>query len=174
MGVSMINKKRIKSLVAFALLLSILLLTSCPEYDVAYAPDNFPNTLWTTQDGKITFTVKEKMIERFNGKTIASSGQYVDVQPLYTRMFGEVCTENSAYSFFIYSAPAAYFMSFISEELPLDAGDEDRSKVLERYTLLSCAISYKNNEHFIATVETSKIDEIPVGTVLDFYRTEAK
>lgn len=170
----MMDNKYVKNFVISALLFSILLLTGCPSCDVAYDPENFPGTVWSTQDGRITFTVEQDSIERFNGKGITASGQYIDVQPLYTRMLGEIRAENSAFSFFIYSVSAAYSMNFISEELPLDAGDEDRHKVLERYTLLNCTVNYKSNRHFVATVETSKIDEIPVGTVLDFYRTDVK
>lgn len=168
------DKKYIKSFVIFALLLSLLLLTGCPGCDVAYAPENFSGTVWATKDGKITFTVEEELVERFNGKEMISSGYYVDVQTLYTQMFGEIYTENSTLSFFINSHSASYSMAFISEELPLDAGDENRSTVLERYTLLSCYLKYKSNKHFVATVEASKIDEIPVGTVLDFYRIDSK
>ena len=164
-------KHRSYILVAFVLLLSFLFLTGCPGCDVAYAPENFPGTVWATEDGKITFTVEVEDVERFNGKTMISTVSYVDVQPLYTQMFGEIRIESYTIDIFIYSSPSAYYFAIISEDLPSEAGDEDYYDVYERYMLLGCDLNYKSSKHFVATVTESKIDEIPVGTVLDFYRT---
>ena len=168
-----------KKVLAICLLFAVIFLTACvprcgPGEDIKYDPMNFPGTYWSTRDGKIAFTVESERIDRFEGRTQISTGEFVGVQPVETCIFGEISTADKKYDFFVVSRPYCYSMEFFSEELPLKTvGDEDYFDVLEKYELLVADVEYKNESHFVLEIQYSAIDEIPIGTKLDFYRLDA-
>ena len=162
-------------LTAFTLLLSLTLLTGCVFDPYAIDPPNHPGSTWSTPDGKITFTVQEEYIVRFEGKVKTTTGKFLEASPLETNIFGEISTEGEAIPVFITFHSHASSVSFYSEDMPYKSGDtEDRSYVLSEYRFLQCELYRKNAKHFELKVEFSKIDEIPAGTVLDFYRTDVE
>ena len=163
-------------LTAFTLLLSLTLLTGCAliyMIEDELAPTNFPGSTWSTQDGKITFTVQEEYIIRSEGKEQIMSGAFVEISPLQTKMFGEISTEGETIPVFICTG-RPFCMRFYSDDMPEKCEDtKDFSYFKQEYTLLSGDF-YGGIKHFELKVTLSKIDEIPVETVLDFYRTDVK
>ena len=159
-------------------MLSLTLLTGCAfanMHAIAIDPPSHPGSTWSTPDGKITFTVQEEYIVRFEGKEEISTGRFVEVSPLETNIFGEISTECGPLPVFITFHSPASSVAFYSEDMPYKSGDtENRSDVLREYSLLQCELYRKNAKHFELKVEFSKIDEIPAGTVLDFYRTDVE
>ena len=165
-------------LTVFTLLLSLTLLPSCAfanMHAIAIDPPSHPGSTWSTPDGKITFTVQEEYIVRFEGKVEISTGEFVEASPLQTNIFGEISTECGPLPVFISFHSPASSVIFYSEDMPYKSGDtEDRTYVLMEYSLLQCELYRKSKKHFELKVEFSKIDEIPEGTVFDFYRTDAE
>jgi len=164
-------------LTAFTLLLSLTLLPSCAiTYMIAdaLAPKSYPGSTWSTQDGKITLTVEEEYIIRSEGKEQIMSGEFVETSPLRTNMFGEISTDGETLPVFICTGRPTY-MRFYSEDMPEKCEDtKDFSYFKQEYTLLNGDAYFAGIKHFRFEVEVSKIDEIPVGTVLDFYRTDVE
>ena len=171
----MLRRNTVKKVLAICLLFAVTFLAACvPRADIKYDPMNFPGTYWSTRDGKIAFRVEAECIVRFEGRTQISTGEFVGVQPVETCIFGEISTADKKYDFFVVSRPYCYSMEFFSEELPLKTvGDEDYFDVLEKYELLVAGVEYKNESHFVLEIQYSAIDEIPIGTKLDFYRSDA-
>ena len=165
-------------LTVFTLLLSLTLLPSCAfanMHAIAIDPPSHPGSTWSTPDGKITFTVQEEYIVRFEGKVEISTGEFVEASPLETNISGEISTNDEAIPVFITFHSPASSVIFYSEDMPYKSGDtEDGTDVLREYRFLQCELYRKNAKHFELKVEFSKIDEIPAGTVLDFYRTDVE
>ena len=163
-------------LTAFTLLLSLTLLTGCAfiyMIDDALAPESYPGSTWSTQDGKITFTVQEEYIIRSEGKAQIMSGEFVETSPLQTNIFGEISAEGETIPVFICTG-RPFYMRFYSDDMPEKCEDtKDFSYFKQEYTLLN-GDAYSGIKHFELKVEFSKIDEIPAGTVLDFYRTDVE
>ena len=169
---------RIKiKLLAFCLLITLVLFsfTGCKDYFgytsfKKYAPTNFPNTVWATENGEITFRVAESETMRYKGTRLNRYGDPVYSYE-YASAFGEVNKGEVKYDVFMYIGRSGLaYMKVISEELPqvgeLGKCDEETKK----YTLVYFNISNLSEKHFRATVSQSSIyDE---GTVFDFYRQE--
>ena len=164
-----------KKVLAICLLFAATFLAACvPRADIKYDPMNSPGTYWSTSDEKITFVVEAEPVVRFEGRTQISTGEFVGAQPVQTCIFGEISTPDRKYDFFVVSRPYCYGMEFFSEELPMKTvGDEDYFDVLEKYELLIADVEYKNESHFVLDITYSAVDGMPVGTKLDFYRSDA-
>ena len=102
------------------------------------------------------------------------SGEFVETSPLQTKMFGEISTEDEPLPVFICTwRPNG--MTFYSEDMPEKCGyTKDFYYFRQEYTLLDGDIYLINTKHFTFEVGISNIGEIPAGTVLDFYRSDAK
>ena len=134
--------------------------------DIGYrAPENYPNSTWSTLDGNIFFTVNEEYQTRFEAPFNAGAASLVSLE---TNMYGEISVGAKKYNFFIDSAPHMHQISFLWEEMPITS--DDFFDTLEEYELLTLAIDYKSKSHFAVKVNESKITEIQVGEKLHFYR----
>ena len=169
-------KKHFKLFCAFLLITTLMLTSGCVSLSFAFlAPGNFPGTTWTAENNgvKISFTVDEEAVIRFEGQWEMEEGVYIDVSPVYSDMFGCVSTASGEYEFFAQEFDHTLWMT--SEELPPTPEEgEDYISSLEKYELLFFSIIYKGPKCFVATVESSIIDEIPEGTVFEFHRSDAK
>ena len=166
----------IVSKLAALVLLLCLIFTMSACYPLEYylfAPAEQPNTTWSSEydNVEIAFTVEEESQQRFSGQTKIKDDYYVDVVPLYIYQYGTIRVGETEIPFFAWET--LYLTRMISEELPASPEDgDDWDSCIEKYTLLLCKIDYKTRGHCVLTVVESKLDEIPVGTVLDFYKTK--
>ena len=167
----------VSKLAALVLLLCLVFtMSACSATPLEYyllAPEKQPNTTWSSEydNVEISFTVEEESQQRFSGQMKIKEDCYVDVVPLRVRQYGTIRVGETEMPFFASESP--YLTRMISEELPASPeGDDDWSSCMEKYTLLLCNIDYKTRWHCVLTVVESKLDEIPVGTVLDFYKTK--
>ena len=169
-------KKHFKLFCAILLITTLMLTSGCVSLSFAFlAPGNFPGTTWTAENNgvKISFTVYEESVIRFEGQWEMEEGVYIDVGALHVDMFGCVSTASGEYEFFAQEFDHTLWMT--SEELPPTPEEgEDYVSSLEKYELLFFSIIYKGPKRFVATVESSIIDEIPEGTVFEFHRSDAE
>lgn len=168
-------KQYVRIILCAILLSSLFVLPSCRVLDFHRMPSKFPNTTWFSDNGtvEISFTVQEDAVIRFSGQWKTAEDEYLDMMPMYANEYGVICIEDLELKFFV--SEEEYRMTLISEKLPfVPEENDDWFSCLEKYTLLSLSVDYNSSKHFVATVEASKIDEIPVGTVLDFYRIDSK
>ena len=99
---------RIKiKLLAFCLLITLVLFsfTGCKDHYGStrfkkYAPTNFPNSVWATENGEITFRVAESETMRYKGTVLNRYGDPVYSYE-YASAFGEVNKGEVKYDVFI-------------------------------------------------------------------------
>ena len=136
--------------------------------DIGYrAPENYPNSTWSTRDENMFFTVSEEYQTRFEAPFSVGDASLVSLE---TNMYGEINVGEKKYKFFVDSEPSAFQFAFLSEEMP--QASNDYFDALQEYKLLDFTIDYKSKNHFVLKVTESKISEIEVGEKIHFYRTE--
>ena len=124
-------------------------------------PKNFPGSIWTTENGEITFQVNdiEECLTNENGAVL-----------LETNMVGEINSADINTKCFVNIATYAYTMALYTE-IRVDSDKYDRQEMESfNYQIAYFDIDYISNKHFKAIVAGSTIFE--VGTVFDFYRTD--
>ena len=129
-----------------------------------YTIEKYPNTSWSTNDGKITFSVGDEWVKRYEGSGDVS---YVRI---YTKIFGQIDNGEVKQNVFITFPGTILNMRIMSDDMPKDGEEGEFDNDLSTYTIANFKISYISNKHFKATVTDSPIYE--VGTVFDFYRTD--
>lgn len=165
-----------KPTILILLLCCCFTIPSCRPVDVHFlAPATQYNTTWSSSYGdvEIIFNVEEEERLRFSGRAKMDDGRYVDMYPRYVNEYGVICIGETEIPVLVWEP--MYSMEIVSDELPNSPeGEDDWYSCLEKYTLLVCSVDYKTKKHCVATVVESNLDEIPVGTVLDFYQIDAR
>ena len=145
-------------------------MTGCPNpIHMRLIPDNFPGSVWSTEDGTITFSVSEEEVLRFLGDDTLMNGA-TQTLPLYTKMFGKLKANEEEYDFFIDSYPFCYKIVFMSQKMP--ESSDDYFETAREYTLASFTANYKSKKRFVATVDYSTIFE--EGTKFEFFRIDTE
>lgn len=176
-----LSRTKIKVL-AFCLLIALVLLsfTGCKDMPGRirfdnYAPDNFPNTVWATENGEITFHVEESETLRHKGTHVNEYGDPV-YEYTYISVFGTINKGEEKYDVLInFSYIEEPIMTVISEELP-EIGEYGKyHEEIRNYTLVYFYVSNLDDKHFKASVSEYYMCENSIyeaGTVFDFYRQE--
>ena len=174
---------RIKiKLLAFCLLITIVLLSFTGCKDITgrrrfdkYAPDRFPNTVWATENGEITFHVEEtsRMVHKGTWLNKYSDPVY---EYTYASVFGAINKGEEKYDVFIeFKYLDAPSMTVISKELPQVGEYGKYNEEIRNHTLVCFYVSDMDEKHFKASVSKYYICENSIygeGTFFDFYRQD--
>ena len=160
-------KKILCILLCFVVVVSM---TGCPNpIHMRWVPEKFPGSVWSTEDGTITFWVEEEDVVRFTGEDDLPNDRK-QLLTISTNMFGKIKLGEEEYDFFIDSAPYCYGMTFLSQAMP--EYSEDYFRTIYEYSLASWGVEYKSKKRFVATVEDSTIFE--KGTEFEFFRVDTE